>query len=83
MPPTASTSVSVSGTRAAARSFDPRLILSLLAVYVIWGSTYYAMRVAVQGLPPMLMGSMRFIAAGLTLVAIARWRGGVWPTRRR
>jgi drug/metabolite transporter (DMT)-like permease len=80
MPPTASTSLAVSGPRAA--RFDPRLILSLLAVYVIWGSTYYAMRVAVHGLPPMLMGSMRFIAAGLTLLAIARWRGGAWPTAR-
>lgn len=81
MPPTASMSLSMSPARAA--RLDPRLILSLLAVYVIWGSTYYAMRVAVHGLPPMLMGSMRFIAAGLMLLGLARMRGAAWPTARQ
>ena len=80
MPPTASMSLSVSGTPA---RLDPKLVLSLFAVYVIWGSTYYAMRVAVQGLPPMLMGSMRFIAAGLILLGLARMRGAAWPTARQ
>jgi drug/metabolite transporter (DMT)-like permease len=80
MPPTASTSVSVSRTRIGA---DPRLILSLLAVYVIWGSTYYAMRVAVEGLPPLLMAATRFVPAGLILLGIARMRGAAWPTARQ
>jgi drug/metabolite transporter (DMT)-like permease len=63
----------------------PRLVLylSLAAVYVIWGSTYYAMRVAVEGLPPMLMGAMRFIAAGAILLGIAVWRGAPRPTWRQ
>lgn len=69
--------------RPARPAVDPRLILSLLAVYVIWGSTYYAMRVAVHGLPPMLMGAMRFIAAGAMLLGIARLRGAAWPTARQ
>jgi drug/metabolite transporter (DMT)-like permease len=62
---------------------DPKLVLSLAAVYVIWGSTYYAMRVAVHGLPPMLMGAMRFVAAGAILQAIARWQGAPRATLRQ
>src|SRR5688572_6657303 len=62
---------------------DPKLVLSLAAVYVIWGSTYYAMSVAVVGLPPMLMGAMRFIAAGAILQAIARWQGAPRASMRQ
>lgn len=61
---------------------DPRLIASLAAVYLIWSSTYWAMRVAVHDLPPLLMASMRFSAAGLVLLLIAMRRGIAWPTAR-
>jgi drug/metabolite transporter (DMT)-like permease len=61
---------------------DPRLIASLAAVYVIWSSTYWAMRVAVHELPPLLMASMRFSAAGLVLLVIAIRRGAAWPSAR-
>jgi drug/metabolite transporter (DMT)-like permease len=61
---------------------DPRLVASLAAVYVIWSSTYLAMRVAVQDLPPLLMASMRFLAAGSIMLAIARRRGAAWPSAR-
>ena len=80
MPPTAPIALPVNPARPA--SVDPRLILSLLAVYLIWGSTYYAMRVAVTGLPPLLMGALRFIAAGAILLGVARLRGAAWPTAR-
>ena len=82
VPPTASMSEVSVEPRADSR-VDPKLVLSLAAVYVIWGSTYYAMRVAVEGLPPMLMGAMRFIAAGAILQAIARWQGAPRPTWRQ
>ena len=36
------------------------LIAALAAVYVVWGSTYLVMRIAVESLPPMLMGAIRF-----------------------
>jgi drug/metabolite transporter (DMT)-like permease len=62
---------------------DARLWLSMAAVFVIWGSTYYAMHVAVAGLPPLLMGAMRFVVAGGILLAIARLTGAPWPTRRQ
>jgi drug/metabolite transporter (DMT)-like permease len=49
--------------------------LCLGIVYVVWGSTYLAIRVAVETMPPLLMGAARFLVAGLLLYAIARWRG--------
>lgn len=62
---------------------DPRLVLALAAVYIVWGSTYFAMRVAVEGLPPIGMGAVRFVVAGAVLLGIARMRGTAWPTSRQ
>jgi drug/metabolite transporter (DMT)-like permease len=59
------------------------LYASLAAVYVIWGSTYLAMRIAVhEGLPPMLSAALRFLSAGLVLLAYARFRGAALPSAR-
>ncbi|MEB3186437.1 MAG: EamA family transporter [bacterium] len=49
-------------------------LLHLLVVYLVWGSTYLAMRVAVLGLPPFLLASLRFATAGTILVCVARLR---------
>ena len=51
------------------------------AVYVIWGSTYLAIRVAVETLPPFLMAGVRFVTAGSMLYVWARWRGAAAPER--
>jgi drug/metabolite transporter (DMT)-like permease len=60
---------------------DPRLIASLAAVYVIWGSTYLAMRIVVtEGLPPLLSAALRFLSAGGVLLAFALRRGAKMPT---
>ena len=70
-----------SASRAATRAkVDPRLVLSLAAVYLIWSSTYLAIRIAITELPPLLMAGARYFAAGLVMLAIARRRGAVWPT---
>src|SRR4051812_18521817 len=61
---------------------DMRLVLALGALYLIWGSTYLAMRVAVAGLPPFGMAGTRFVLAGAALLAITRARGGTMPNRR-
>jgi drug/metabolite transporter (DMT)-like permease len=59
-----------------------RLIAAFAAVYVIWGSTYLAIRFAVQTLPPLLMASARFVIAGLIVLLWARFRdGATWPNR--
>jgi drug/metabolite transporter (DMT)-like permease len=64
-------------------ALDLRLLLSLAAVYVIWGSTYLAMRIAViEGMPPLLMASVRFVAAGLVMLMIAKRRGTAIPAPR-
>ncbi|MBE7453601.1 MAG: EamA family transporter [Kofleriaceae bacterium] len=64
---------------------DRRLALfaALAAVYVIWGSTYLVMRIAVETLPPLLMGAVRFSIAGAILLVIAAARGAAWPTARQ
>lgn len=67
----------------AARRASTPLVLALAAVYVIWGSTYLAMRIAVETLPPMLMGAGRFTLAGAILLVVARVTGTPWPTRRQ
>jgi len=53
--------------------------LAFAAVYIIWGSTYLAMKVAVESLPPFLMAGTRFIIAGFAVYAFARLRGASKP----
>jgi drug/metabolite transporter (DMT)-like permease len=59
------------------------VVLSLLAVYVVWGSTYLAIRVALEGFPPFLMASVRFLLAGGVLYLVLRLRGVPGPGRRQ
>jgi drug/metabolite transporter (DMT)-like permease len=59
------------------------VIPALAAVYFIWGSTYLAMRVAVEGLPPFMMASARFVLTGLVLLGFLKARGAPWPTLKQ
>ena len=59
-----------------------RLLLAFAAVYTVWGSTYLAIRFAVETLPPLLMAGARFIIAGAILLLWSRLRGHGPPTRR-
>ncbi len=54
---------------------DPRIVAALLIVYLVWGSTYLAIGVAVSHVPPMLMMAARFTIAGGVLYVIAIRRG--------
>lgn len=54
--------------------------LALLMVWVLWGSTYFAIRVGVQTLPPLLMAGARYVIAGLAMFPFALRGGG--PARR-
>lgn len=56
------------------------VILAFAAVYLIWGSTYIAIRYAIETLPPFLMASSRFLLAGSILFAWAKLNGngGSW-----
>jgi drug/metabolite transporter (DMT)-like permease len=64
---------------------DSRLLipLSLFALYVIWGSTYLAIRYALESYPPFLLAGVRFLIAGMLLFGFLRLRGIALPTRRQ
>lgn len=57
------------------------LILAFAAVYLIWGTTYLAMRIGVHSIPPFMMASARFLIAGSILYLVLRLRGLPHPTR--
>ncbi|MGZ3451761.1 MAG: drug/metabolite exporter YedA [Polyangiales bacterium] len=59
------------------------VVLALFALYVIWGSTYLAMRIALETMPPFLMAGPRFLLAGLGMYGFLRWRGAPAPTREQ
>jgi drug/metabolite transporter (DMT)-like permease len=56
-----------------------QVILAFTAVYIIWGSTYLAIRFAVATMPPFLMAGVRFLIAGAILYLWLRLRGGERP----
>jgi drug/metabolite transporter (DMT)-like permease len=56
-------------------AFRRRLLLCLLTVYLVWGSSYLMTRIGVLRLPPLLFGGIRFSIAGVLLLAFAQWRG--------
>jgi drug/metabolite transporter (DMT)-like permease len=64
---------------------DSRLLipLSLFALYIIWGSTYLAIRYALQSYPPFLLAGLRFLIAGGLLFGFLRLRGVAPPSRRQ
>jgi len=62
--------------------FDFRVILAFAAIYVLWGSTYLAIRIAVQQVPPFFAAGIRFFIAGALLYAAMRFSGRPAPTRK-
>jgi drug/metabolite transporter (DMT)-like permease len=58
-----------------------RLVAAFAAVYVLWGSTYLGIRIAVESLPPLIMAGTRHFSAGLLLLAWTRWQGAPAPSR--
>lgn len=63
----------------------PMVILAFAVVYLVWGSTYFFIQVAVQKMPPMMLGAFRFLAAGAILLAwclIKGDRAGGWKQIR-
>ncbi|HXE58859.1 MAG TPA: EamA family transporter [Gemmatimonadales bacterium] len=56
--------------------------LAFASIYLIWGSTYLAIRYAIETIPPMLMAGCRFVAAGGIVYLWSRARGAPRPTTR-
>jgi drug/metabolite transporter (DMT)-like permease len=71
----------MSRLRAAGTPSGVALVAAFAAVYVIWGSTYLAIRIAIETLPPFFMAGLRFLAAGAMLYGWARLRGAAAPAR--
>lgn len=69
-------------TRTVARPRTALLVAAFAAVYLAWGSTYAAIAIAIETMPPLLMAGARFLLAGTLLYAIMRLRGEPAPTRR-
>ena len=74
-PPTPATATS--------RQLRWRIGVALLAVYLIWGSTYYGIVLAMKGIPPLLMAGSRHLTAGTLLFVVLWARGVALPDRRQ
>ena len=58
-----------------------QIIAAFASIYLVWGSTYLAIRYAVETIPPFIMGGARFLVSGVLLYAWARYRGAPKPAR--
>ncbi len=76
----ADSTVTIRAEDKGSESFRIRLILSFFAIYVLWGTTFLAIRIAVEELPPLFAAGTRFFTAGVLLYAFMRARGGARPT---
>ena len=56
------------------------VLVGFAAVYLIWGSTYLAIRVGVESFPPLLLAGSRHLVFGLAFYPFLRWQTGIRPT---
>ncbi len=64
-----------------AASMRTLLIVAFAIVYIVWGSTYLAIRIAVETMPPFLMAAARFLIAGVMMFAWLRSKGMAMPNK--
>src|SRR5579863_3856269 len=64
-------------------SYRIRLFLSFFAIYILWGTTFLAIRIAVEELPPLFAAGARFFTAGILLYGFMRAKGETAPTARQ
>src|SRR5690242_15197516 len=57
-------------------------VICFALIYLVWGSTYLAIRFAVQTIPPLLMMGLRHVTAGAIVWAYVAWRGDARPTAK-
>jgi len=66
-----------------ASPYTTLVVACLVIVYLVWGSTYLAIALALETMPPLLMTSARFVVAGLIMIAVLGARGALnMPTKR-
>ena len=66
----------------AARPASWKILLAFAIIYLVWGSTFLAIRVGVREVPPFLLAGLRFVLAGLFLYGWMRLKGVAHPSRR-
>ena len=71
--------MSASSTPAPARAL---VIAAFATIYLVWGSTYLGIAIAIETLPPLLMAGVRFLVAGIVLYSAARLTGAARPEPR-
>ncbi|MFM0049902.1 EamA family transporter [Caballeronia grimmiae] len=64
----------------APRSFRGQVVLALAVVYLVWGSTYLGIHLALESFPPLMLGGLRNLCAGIGLFAIGLHRKAVLPS---
>lgn len=62
------------------QNLDPRVILCFLAIYLLWGTTFFAIRIAVREIPPLFAAGVRMFLAGVILLGFMWTRGAARPT---
>jgi drug/metabolite transporter (DMT)-like permease len=62
------------------QSYRTRMLLSFFAIYVLWGTTFLAIRIAVEEIPPLFAAGARFFIAGVVLYGFMRAKGEAKPT---
>ncbi len=58
-----------------------RIVIALLAVYLLWGATFLAMRIGLEGFPPFTLAGIRYLVTGLLMYIVLRLRGVPSPDR--
>jgi drug/metabolite transporter (DMT)-like permease len=74
--------IETSGKAAREPAEITKIALAFSVIYLVWGSTYLAIRVVVASVPPLLAAGIRMVLAGTLLYAWARFHGGAAPSRR-
>lgn len=69
-------------TRTDVAATPGRVLAAFVTLYLVWGSTYLGIRIAVETLPPFLLAGARFVVAGAAILAVAHHRGTPFLTRR-
>ena len=62
------------------KSEKTHITLALISMYLIWGSTYLGISIALESLPPLLLSGARFLAAGGILLLITKIQGAAFPS---
>lgn len=68
------------GTPQVPARVTPLVLAAFVAVYLVWGSTYLAIRIGVESFPPLMLAGLRHFTVGLLLYPVFRWKTDIKPT---